>query len=91
MPTLRQLRQAHRRTGDALREADDRLGQHQEAAQRAVREQYQLELRSLVEDVPEAELATARERVSAARAALAAVRDELKPHLSDEVDGGTQL
>lgn len=84
MPTLKQLRQAHRRTGDALREADDRLGQAREAAEQAVRAQYEMEIQSLREEVPEEDLTAARARVSEARAALTRVREELQPNLADD-------
>ena len=84
MPTLKQLRQAHQRTSTALNEAQDRLGQSRDAAQQAVRDWADMEMRSLTEQVPDEDLAAARARVSKARDELAVIRDELKPHLSED-------
>lgn len=79
MPTMRELRQAHRATGEALRAAEDQLGQAQDRTHETHRVWSDLERRSIREDVPQDEIAAARAAYEAAKTDLRTIQRALKP------------
>jgi hypothetical protein len=79
MPTLRELREAHRRSGAALRTAEDRLGQARDRARSAIEAVSDLERRAIDTAVDPAVLDAAQDERTAAMADLAVVESELRP------------
>lgn len=82
MATLAELRAAHEVTGAALREAVDRLTVIRQEARDSIRVLADLETSNVTEDVDPEQLRAARDRRTAALAALAAIRLELRPNQS---------
>lgn len=79
MATLRELREAHRRSGAALRSAEDSLGQARDRARTAIAAVSDLERRAIDAPVDPADLDAAQDERTAAMADLAAVEAELRP------------
>lgn len=84
MPTLGELRAAHEATGAALRDATDRLGRARDEARESIRALADLEMTDVRDPVDQDEIRAARDRRSAALAALAVIRTELKPMATAE-------
>lgn len=79
MPTLSELREAHRQTGAALREAEDRLGQARDRARDAVMKVATCEREMIDGEADDAALSSARAERSAAMSALKTLEEELRP------------
>lgn len=79
MPTLSELRAAHRQAGAALRAAEDRLGQARDRARDAVGAVAKLEREMIDGSGDDAALTAARSERTKAMTALKALEDELRP------------